>query len=224
MTNTTTLKQDNSAMGHRIKRARMLAGLSRKDLAENHGISPHTIQSWELGRNPINKSKATKFIEILHQYDVRCSVDWLLDGSGNGPAVIDSEFNNYPLLDETVGNLINTEQAIQKEIEFFKTNNQSAVVHMVSDDAMAPAYKPGAFVGGVKFIIQNKKEECIGHDCIVDTPDGTFFRRLIKSSDKYLLVCNNNQTTVSEPVISADTILSVAPVIWHRWKFEATLS
>jgi hypothetical protein len=90
---------------------------------------------------------------------------------------------------------------------------------MVSDDAMAPVYKLGDFVGGVKFINQNKKEECAQHDCIVDTPDGTFFRRLIKSSDKYLLVCNNNQTTVSEPVISADTILSVAPVIWHRWKF-----
>jgi transcriptional regulator with XRE-family HTH domain len=219
MTNATSVKKE-TAMGQRIKRARMLAGLSRKDLAENHGISTHTLQSWELGRNPINKSKATKFIEILQLYEVTCSVDWLLEGSGNGPAVIDNDFINYPLLDETVGNLISTEQAIQKEIDFFKTNNANAIVHMVTDDAMAPVYQIGAFVGGIKYINQSIKEVSVGHDCIVETPDGAFFRRLIKSSDKYLLVSNNNQTTVSDPVIPADSILSVAPIIWHRWKFE----
>lgn len=223
MTNTTMVKK-NIAVGQRIKRARMLAGLSRKDLAEKHGISTHTLQSWELGRNPINESKAAIFIEILNQYEVTCSIDWLLDGTGNGPAVMDNDFNNYPLLDATVDGFLNLELSVQKEIEFFKTNNANALVHMVSDDAMAPTYQVGAFVGGIKYIIQTKKEECVGHDCIVETPDGVFFRRLIKSLDKYLLVCNNSQTTVSDPVIPADTILSIAPVIWHRWKFESSSS
>ncbi|MFO9453214.1 helix-turn-helix domain-containing protein [Legionella pneumophila serogroup 1] len=218
MNNVTQIKKDSSAMGQRIKRARMLAGLSRKDLEEKHGISIHTLQSWELGRNPLNKPKAANFIEILHQYDVSCSIDWLLDGTGKGPSVVENEFKNFPLLNEAVGNLIASEQAIQKEIDFFKTNNPNAVVILVSDDAMEPEYNSGDFVGGIKFINQDKKDECIGHNCIVETAEGMFFRRLIKSEDKYLLVCNNNRTTVSDPVISADKILSIAPVIWHRWK------
>lgn len=214
-------KNDTSAMGQRIKRARMLAGLSRKDLEEKHGVSVHTLQSWELGRNPINKSKAANLIEILHQYDVSCSVDWLLEGSGKGPSVLQNEFKNYPFLDEVVDNLFVSEQAIQKEIDFFKTNNPNAVVIMVSDDAMEPEYKPGDFIGGIKFIDRDKKSECVGYDCIAETTEGIFFRRLIKSEDKYLLACNNNRTSVSDPVISADSILSIAPVIWHRWKFVA---
>lgn len=220
MTNTTKVKKDDSAMGQRIKRARMLAGLSRKDLDEKHGISIHTLQSWELGRNPINRPKASNLVEILHQYDVSCSVDWLLEGTGKGPSVIDNEFKNYPMLDESLGSLIASEQTIQKEVDFFKMNNPNAVVIMVSDDAMEPEYKSGDLVGGIKYINQEIKDECVGHDCIVETEEGIFFRRLIKSEDKFLLVCNNNRTTVSDPVISPESILSIAPVIWHRWRFE----
>ena len=38
--------------GRRIKTARTLAGISRKDLESKYGISMHTLQSWELGRKP----------------------------------------------------------------------------------------------------------------------------------------------------------------------------
>lgn len=221
MKNATTVKKDSSAMGQRIKRARMLAGLSRKDLEEKHGISSHTFQSWELGRNPLNKAKAANLVEILHQYDVSCSIDWLLEGVGKGPSVIENEFQNYPFLADTLGDLIASEQAIQKEVDFFKTNNPNAVVIVVSDDAMEPEYKMGDIVGGVKFINPDKKDQFIGHNCIVETAEGIFFRRLIKSEDKYLLVCNNNRTSVSDPVILANSILSIVPVIWHRWKFNA---
>lgn len=221
MKNAIKVNEDSSAMGHRIKRARMLAGLSRKDLEEKHGISIHTLQSWELGRNPINKTKAATLIEILHQYDVTCSIDWLLEGIGKGPSVIENEFQNYPSLADTVGDLIASEQAIQNEIDFFKTNNPNAVVIRISDDSMEPEYKVGDIVGGIKFINQDQKNQCVGHNCIVETTEGIFFRRLVKSEDKYLLVCNNNRTSVSDPVISPDLILSIAPVIWHRWKFDA---
>lgn len=224
MKNIANVEKNGFAMGQRIKRARLLAGLSRKDLEEKHGISMHTLQSWELGRNPLNKAKAANLVEILHQYDVGCSISWLLEGTGKGPSVIQNEFQNYPFLADTLANLIASEQAIQKEIDFFKTNNPNAVVILVSDDAMEPEYKTGDFVGGVKFINQDKTDECVGYDCIVETTDGIFFRRLIKSEDKCLLVCNNNRTTVSDPVISADSILSIAPVIWHRWKFDALSS
>ncbi|HAU0227414.1 TPA: helix-turn-helix transcriptional regulator [Legionella pneumophila] len=221
MKNANKAKNSTSEMGQRIKRARMLAGLSRRDLEEKHGVSIHTLQSWELGRNPLNQAKAANLVEILHQYDVSCSIDWLLEGRGKGPSVIENEFKNFPFLEEAVGGLLATEQAIQKEIDFFKSNNPNAVVIMVSDDAMEPEYMPGDFIGGIKFIDRDKKGECVGHDCIVETTDGMFFRRLIKSEDKHLLVCNNNRTTVSDPVISADSILSIAPVIWHRWKFKS---
>lgn len=159
-------------------------------------------------------------MQILHQYDVNCSIDWLLEGTGKGPSVIENEFQNYPFLADTVGTLIASEQAVQKEIDFFKMNHPNAVVIMVSDNAMEPEYKIGDIIGGIKIISQDKKNQCVGHNCIVQTIEGIFFRRLIKSENKYLLVCNNNRTSVSDPVISADSILSIAPVIWHRWKFD----
>ncbi len=218
MKNVKENKQDSSVVGQRVKRARMLAGLSRKDIETNHGISIHTLQSWEIGRNPLNHKKAANLVAVLHQNGVSCSVEWLLEGKGKGPSMLDADFTKYPAIDENVGNLLETESAIQKEIDFFKKNNPNSFVIMVSDDAMEPDYGAGDFVGGIKYLSPEKISDYVGYDCIIETPEGTFFRRLMKSEDKYLLVCSNSQSSVSEPVIFTSMVLSAAPVVWHRWR------
>ncbi len=206
--------------GRRIKMTRTLAGLSRKDLEEKYGISAHTLQSWELGRNPLTDKAASKLVEIFHTTGVNCSMQWLMEGAGKSPALLASEFTPYPPLDKDIAPLLGKEASIQREIEFFKTNNPNAIVIMVTDDAMEPRYSQGDFVGGTQYIIPKKINECIGHDCIIDTSEGTFFRRLMQRKNGYALVCLNPQTEAEEPVIFAKHILAATPVIWHRWKFK----
>lgn len=207
------------SIGRRIKTARSLAGISRKDL-ESHGISMHTLQSWELGRNPLTEKAASKLVEILHSTGVSCSAQWLLEGSGKSPSLLASEFSPYSAITKDIAQLFTEENAIQKEIEFFKTNNPNAVVIMVSDDTMQPTYSIGDFVGGIQYLNTSDVDKCIGHDCIIEIGDGIFFRRLLKRKNGYALACLNAQTEIEEPVIFSKKILTATPIIWHRWKFK----
>lgn len=209
-----------SGAGRRIKMVRTLAGISRKDLENKHGISMHTLQSWELGRNPITEKAASTLVEIFHSTGVSCSMQWLLEGTGKSPALLESEFTPYPPIDKDIAPLLDIENTIQREIDFFKNNNPNATVIIVSDDTMEPTYSQGDFVGGTQYIHPQKINECIGHDCIVEISEGTFFRRLMQRKGGYALVCLNPQTEIEDPVIFTKTILAATPIIWHRWKFK----
>ena len=210
---------DRTNIGRRIKTARNLAGISRKDL-ETHGISMHTLQSWELGRNPLTEKAASKLVEIFHTTGVSCSAQWLLEGSGKSPSLLGSEFTPYPAINKDIAPLFSQENTIQKEIEFFKTNNPNAIVIMVSDDTMEPTYSKGDFVGGIQYMNASDIDECVGHDCVIEISDGIFFRRLMKRKNGYALVCLNAQTEIEDPVIFSKKILAATPIIWHRWKFK----
>lgn len=211
-------EQQRLRVGQRIKAARSFAGISRKELESKYGISTHTLQSWELGRNPLTEKSAAKLVEILHSTGVICTTQWLLEGSGRSPSLINSDFVPYQT-ESGIGTLLGHETSIQKEIEYFKSNNPNAVVLMLSDDTMEPTYSNGDFVGGIQYRSANDIEECIGHDCIVEISEGTYFRRLIERKDGYALVCLNPKTQIEEPVIFSKKILAAAPVIWHRWRF-----
>ncbi|MCE3043983.1 helix-turn-helix domain-containing protein [Legionella sp. 16cNR16C] len=206
--------------GRRIKTARSLAGISRKDLEEKFGISMHTLQSWELGRNPLNEKTASKLVEILHNAGVSCSMQWLLNGSGKSPSLLNSDFVPFPALDKDIAPLLSQESSIQREIEFFKSNNPNAIAVMVSDDTMEPIYSKGDFVGGVQYFNPSDIEKCIGHDCIIELSEGTYVRRLMKRKDGFAITCLNPQTETEEPVIFTKKILVATPIIWHRWKLR----
>lgn len=213
--------QDNPInIGRRLKTARSLAGITRKDLESKYGISMHTLQSWELGRNPLPEKAASKLVEVLHETGVICSTQWLLNGYGKSPSLVNTDFTPYPTNDKNIAPLLQGENTIQKEIDFFKSNNPNAVVIMVSDDTMEPTYSMGDFVGGIQYMTQSDIDKCSGSDCILETSEGTFFRRLLIRKNGYALVCLNAQTEIEEPVIFSKKILAVTPIIWHRWKFN----
>ncbi|MGC1182381.1 hypothetical protein [Legionella sp.] len=56
-------------------------------------------------------------------------------------------------------------------------------------------------------------EKCFGYDCIIETSEGTFFRRLLQRKNGYALVCLNAQTKTEEPVIFTKKILAVTPIL-----------
>lgn len=208
------------AAGRRIKMARTLAGISRKDLDTKYGVNIHTLQSWELGRNTLTEKAASQLVEIFHGAGVICSTQWLLDGIGKTPALLGEAFTPYSTSDTALSPLLTVESIIQKEINFFETNNPNAHVVMVNDDGMEPRYTQGDFVGGIKYQLPPKIDGCMGRDCIVEIAEGTFFRRLLKRKNEYALACLNAQTTTEQPVIFSKKILAATPIIWHRWKFE----
>lgn len=207
-------------IGRRLKTARSLAGITRKDFESKFGISMHTLQSWELGRNPLPEKAASKLVEVFHEIGVVCSIQWLLKGHGKSPSLVNSDFVPYPINDKNVAPLLHGENTIQKEIDFFKLNNPNAVVIMVSDDTMQPTYSMGDFVGGTQYMTHEDIEQCCGLDCIIEISEGTFFRRLLKRKNGYALVCLNPQTEIEEPVIFSKKIIATTPIIWHRWKFD----
>lgn len=213
------VNEEQKNIGKRIKTARSLAGITREDLENKFGISKHTLQSWELGRNPLTEKGASKLIEVLHSTGVICSSEWLLNGTGRSPTLLPTEFAPYSAINKDIAPILSQESTIQKEIEFFKTNNPNAVVIMVSDDTMKPTYSQGDFVGGIQYMNTSDIEECVGHDCIIEISEGTYFRRLMKRKAGYALVCLNAQTEIEDPVIFSKKILAATPVIWHRWKF-----
>ena len=119
---------EKTTTARRVKMARTLAGISRKDLEDKYGISMHTLQSWELGRNSLTEKAASKLVEVFHSVGISCSIEWLLKGSGKSPSILDSQYTPYPPMDKDIAPLLGRENAIQKEIDFFKLNNPNAFV------------------------------------------------------------------------------------------------
>ena len=110
--------------------------------------------------------------------------------------------------------------AITKEIQVFKNLHENAVMFVVADDGMAPYYQEGDYVAGIAYP-PDKIPALIGLDCIVQTSDNNFYLRRLKNGsqpDLYNLVCTNINTALFEITLYDQTLVSAAPVIWHRRK------
>lgn len=67
-------------MGERLLRARVMAGLSRKDLAERLSVTRQTVRNYEIGTSEPK-------VEALAKWSVVCgvSIDWLVFGDPPEP-------------------------------------------------------------------------------------------------------------------------------------------
>lgn len=208
-----------SARGKRLKTARLMAGLTRQNLEKKYHISASTIQSWEAAKaGGLTDRGVNRVIPILRQEGIFCSADWLLYGVGNPPQPVNlqsktfqtGKFNPSPQLPE--------DKVIIQELLAFRELNTNVVDFIVSDDGMEPHFSRGDYVGGKRRMGEDI-ENVVGMDCIVETVNqGIFLRRLKPgtSSGIYTLICTNPNTTVSTPTLYDQTLLSAAPVVWHR--------
>src|SRR5437879_3432321 len=119
--------------GDRLKRARLLAGITtRREFAQRHGVSVNTLQSWEQGKSALTVKGAQRLVTAFKKEGWLCSVEWLLKGAGLPPRHFDT---GHSFLNE---DLMQEEERIYKEIQFFKQNNSNAIVLTISDNAMEP--------------------------------------------------------------------------------------
>jgi transcriptional regulator with XRE-family HTH domain len=204
--------------GKRIKTARLLAGLSRKDMEDNYSICASTLQAWEIGKNPLNEKGARRLIDVFNKINLFCSVEWLLYGIGNPPKPFTAMQFNKSISDSHPLMNWDDELSIQKEIDIFYKVNNNAVVLLDHDDGMSPIYAIGDYVAGKKRY-ENQINTVVGKHCIVQLQDQSTFVRYLKNSTKdglFNLFCTNANTAVQVPVMGDVSLVFAAPIIWHR--------
>ena len=201
------------SVAHRVKSARMFSGLSRKTFSERAGLSIATLRSWEepgTGRRGITPKGAARLIKALNKLEVFCSADWILRGEGTGPRL----FTPSPLASAEEPALWSEEESVLKDLHSFKQNNPDPNLLLIADNAMAPFYLKGEYVGGSKKV-GVAIEGMVGCDCIIETTAGCFLRRLGQriADDTYVLIALNQDT---EQGSYNAHVISAAEVVWRR--------
>jgi SOS-response transcriptional repressor LexA len=211
---------DLEQVAGRIRSARGFVHMTRKEFCEKHGFNLHTMFSWEAGKYLVRQATLEKFCAALAKEGVFCSPEWLLRGAGEGPNTIKAQKN---LLIEQ--NKLNTflkiqsfdeEQRIKGEIKTFqsgyKKSKMEAVVIQVADSTMGPLFEAGDYVGGV-LVKEAGFKSLFGKICIVEIGLQNFIvRRLSREGKRIALIAMDP----AEPVLSFETVVSAAQVIWHR--------
>jgi len=217
-----------STPGERLKRARALAGLrTRHEVAKKYSISANTLQGWEQDKNPLTAKGAQRIVDAFKWEGLLCTVKWLLKGTGMPPCPCD-------MLNVDMGDVareknllseqnIREEEVIYREIQLFKEKNVNSIILTITDDAMEPYYHVGDHVGGVQ-LYNGEIEHVLGNLCIVELDNNQIMPRLLQKTSKVgrYNVCCTNPTTDASPLNDYDvTVVSAAPVLWHRRKMSA---
>lgn len=223
----TTIKTFTSS-GERLRRARILAGIStRREFEEKHNISANTLQGWEQGKNPLSEKGARRVIEAFKKEGLICSIEWLVDGHGMPPrpyemihaGLRDEVQNDQSLVDFN----LKEEEAIYKEIQLFRQLNNNAIVLTISDDSMEPYFSIGDYIGGCQ-IFSDHINEYMGKICIIELENNLILPRQLqpgKHPGCYTAACTNPQTSATPLNIYNVKIVSAAPILWHRRKISS---
>jgi transcriptional regulator with XRE-family HTH domain len=214
-----------TAKAKRLKSARALADLSRKQIEKLYNISENTLRLWEnpcQTSNGLSEKGAARAIEMLRKAGVSCSIEWLLYGSGNGPKTYNQIQNDVVA---PIKNIIHIpevkwdDEIIFEEIETFRHLNPDPIAIIIPDDGMEPLFQEGNYVGGNKRY-GSEIEKLVGSICIIETIDCMqLCRRLDKDkSGKYILSCLNPLAHVEQPVLYGVKLHSASQVIWIRKK------
>lgn len=223
------IEKNLSHSGDRLRRARILAGIStRREFEKKYQISANTLQGWEQGKNPLSKKGAKRIVEALKIEGLICSVEWLMNGTGVPPRPFEMTYDKTasPADMEKLFSQMNLheEQAIYQELQTFKTHNPNAIIITVSDDAMEPHYRSGDYIGGIRLTRHEDIQHYLGQPCIIELIDHTIIPRYIHADNEsaYTLSCSNFQCKTPPLNIFNAKIISVAPILWHRRKLAKT--
>jgi len=223
-----TIEERLTTSGERLKRARIIAGLStRKDFEKKHNISANTLQGWEQCKNPLTQKGATRIVNALKKEGLICTVDWLLSGMGLPPRTFESlhaGVNELIHENESLSELnMREEEAIYKETQFFKNAHPNSIILTIADNAMEPYFSIGDTVGGVQ-IPNNGINKYLNSCCIVELENNLILPRVIHvgtQKNTYTISCSNHKTTASPLNLFNAKIISLAPVVWHRRKLTS---
>jgi DNA-binding transcriptional regulator YiaG len=211
------------AKGKRVRSARMLAGLNRKEFQVKHHIHVNTLKSWE---NPLENQKgltlkgAERLIQALKKEGIICSKEWLISGVGQGPRLISEQPKEFEEI-SPAPIAISQDEAILKEVQFFLDTNPNSIVTLVTNDLMSPFYKIGDYVGGYKRS-EGEIKNFINVNCIIESTTGIKLICRFLPTDKsklYRIIYLNEPN--QDDIITEDRLIYIqnaAPIVWHRRK------
>ncbi len=221
-------KKTFASSGERLRRARILAGIStRREFEEKHRISANTLQGWEQGKNPLSEKGARRVIEAFKKEGLICSLEWLVEGHGMPPRhyeMVQAGLREELRQDQNMVDLnLKEEEAIYKEIQLFRQFNPNAIVLTISDNAMEPYFSVGDYIGGRQVFTENI-DQYTSKICIVELENNLILPRLLQASNHpgcFTAAATNPQTTATPLNIYNTKIISAAPIIWHRRKMSS---
>ena len=118
-----SIDQALASSGERLRRARILAGIStRREFEEKHQISANTLQGWEQGKNPLSQKGARRVINALKEEGLICTVEWLINGTGMPSPIRSHERGIRKELQQTTRSWNTT---FTKKKRFIKSHNYS---------------------------------------------------------------------------------------------------
>lgn len=211
--------------GKRVRYVRTeLLHVSRNTLVTKHKdlLSMSAIQNWEDGRyGGLTEKGAKKLIEAFAQENIDCSLQWLLYGTGSPPLSLSDIARFSPNLSHIVADrqpVSTDEEAIDKELRFFKAIHSDTMDVIVRDDGLSPILTIGDYVAGLRWT-GKEINQAIGQLCIIQTYEGLLLTRKLEEGTQpgcYKLICTNPDALLSFSVINDVKLFSVAPIVWIR--------
>jgi hypothetical protein len=211
--------------GNRVRYMRIeLLHVSRNALVKKYTdlLSMSAIQNWEDGRyGGLTEKGAKKLIEVFARENIDCSLQWLLYGIGSAPVnfsgIARFSLNSADIITDKQPP-VTDEEAIHKELRFFKAIHVDTMDAIVRDDALSPILTIGDYVAGIRWT-GKEINQAIGQLCIIQTYDGLFLTRKLEASPQpgyYKLVCTNLDTLLTLPLANNVKLFSVASIVWVR--------
>lgn len=194
-------------LGFRIRACRVLTGLTQEEFGTKSGIPAPSIKVWEYGGVIPRAERLKAFCEILREFSIFVSLDWLLYGKGTGPAYSLSNFS-----ENDDDNFLSDELSEFKEIfeKKCKKTKANPILVEVRDNQMAPLFCRGDFIAGV-LLDKEGFENNPTHPSLVLLEDGTYAARYLHLVDGEFFTCS-----IQTPAIRKEMLSSFGKIIWHR--------
>lgn len=196
----------HSTPGERVKNIRNMLKLTMAELASMDGsISISSLTKYESGHLAVSQRFADLLVMFASSQNLICNSEWILSGSGKSPY-----WRSVSRVQENYSDVFALEELIQ-----MRRLHPNLEVMLLEDDAMAPCFRAGDYVGGVPEPLDESLYSDEAH--IIKTTDNSkILRRIEFIGEKAITVRAINERQQTPMSISIDTIELVAPVFWHR--------
>ena len=193
----------------------MLTGLDRHQMQARHDVKVTSLEKWENGLINISQRNITRLVSVALDHSIECTPEWLLTGKGPSPKTIPPSMIN--LQEASAGS---TTEDILRDLSNFRNSYPKGMTLMICDDAMAPTYVNGDFVGGNTVDLKDLKE-CLDLACIIETADGKKRLRKIGYNNGSWFLYGTNARHLGSPFMEIDPqITQAAPIFWHRMQLQ----
>lgn len=182
--------QTAKEIGIRLKIIRQLTGLTLEEFGEKYKLTASMAGRYERGETPLKQAAAWSILSQLFVEDcIYVSMNWLLAGVGNAPAMIK---NKSVYLESLVSSKESYHVKILAITQIINSTDKKNVSCTIRDGTMGTMFQKGAIVSGKKIDLNNKKDlNGINNEyCIIETIKGKrAVRAITYHNDQEIFSC-----------------------------------